>query len=162
MFDDAPAVEGLIDLLTDERLDPPLDDPRRPILLAVSDNGGPMISTDTRAFMAAVATAQHHRRPSTPTDQAWIESFFGHIKGEWPHLCDIDDPALPETELHRVRSDYNNNRLHEAIGYATPNDEHHRHGEAIRQARQHGLQQPRQNRLDHNRRTTLNNPDKTQ
>ena len=117
VFDDALAVEGLIDLLTDERLDLPLDDPRRPILLAVSDNGGPMISTDTRAFMAAVAIAQHHGRPRTPTDQAWIESFFGHIKGEWPHLCDIDDPALLETELHRVRSDYNNIRLHEAIGY---------------------------------------------
>ena len=105
VFDDALAVEGLIDLLTDERLDLPLDDPRRPILLAVSDNGGPMISTDTRAFMAAVAITQHHGRPRTPTDQAWIESFFGHIKGEWPHLCDIDDPALPETELHRVRSE---------------------------------------------------------
>ena len=162
VFDEALAVEGLTDLLTDERLDLPLDDPRRPILLAVSDNGGPMISTDTRAFMAAVAIAQHHGRPRTPTDQAWIESFFGHIKGEWPHLCDIDDPALLETELHRVRRDYNNIRLHEAIGYVTPNDEHHGRAEAIRQARQHGLQQARQNRLDHNRRTTLNNPDNTQ
>ena len=35
VFDEALAVEGLIDLLTDERLDLPLDDPRRPILLAV-------------------------------------------------------------------------------------------------------------------------------
>ena len=142
VFDDALAVEGLIDLLTDERLDLPLDDPRRPILLAVSDNGGPMISTDTRAFMAAVAIAQHHGRPRTPNDQAWIESFFGHIKGEWPHLCDIDDPALLETELHRARSDYNNIRLHEAIGYVTPNDEHHRHGEAIRQARNTACNKP--------------------
>ena len=48
------------------------------------------------------------------------------------------------------------------IGYVTPNDEHNRRGEAIRQARQHGLQQARQNRLGHNRRTTLNNPGKTQ
>ena len=52
--------------------------------------------------------------------------------------------------------------LHGAIGYVTPNDEHHRRGQAIRQARQQGLQQARQTRLDHNRRTTLNNPDKTQ
>ena len=51
---------------------------------------------------------------------------------------------------------------HGAIGYVTPNDEHHGRGDAIRQARRHGLQQARQNRLDHNRRTTLNNPDKTQ
>ena len=34
--------KGLLDLLTDERLDLDPDDPRRPILLAVSDNGPPM------------------------------------------------------------------------------------------------------------------------
>jgi transposase InsO family protein len=43
-----------------------------------------MTPTDTRAFMALLAIVQHHGRPHTPTDQAWIESFFGHIKGEWP------------------------------------------------------------------------------
>ena len=55
VFDQALQVEGLVELLTDERLDLALDDPSRPILLAVSDNGPPMVSTDTRAFMAAVA-----------------------------------------------------------------------------------------------------------
>ena len=69
-LDDALAVEGLTDLLTDERLDLPLDDPRRPILLAVSDNGGPMVSAGTRAFMAAVAIAQHHGRPRTTAGPA--------------------------------------------------------------------------------------------
>jgi len=39
--------------------------------------------------MALMAIAQHRGQPHTPTDQAWIESFFGHIKGEWPHLEDI-------------------------------------------------------------------------
>ncbi len=114
VFDQALQVEGLVELLTDERLDLALDDPSRPILLAVSDNGPPMVSTDTRAFMAAVAIAQHHGRPSTPTDQAWIESFFGHIKTEWPHLCDIAEANLLKTELRRIRSEYNNVRLHEA------------------------------------------------
>ena len=37
--------------------------------------------------------------PHTPTDQAWIESCFGHIKGDWPHLDDISDPLLLEAEL---------------------------------------------------------------
>ena len=49
--------------------------------------------------MALMAIAQHHGRPNTPTDQAWIESFFGHIKGEWPHLEDIADPVVLEAEL---------------------------------------------------------------
>ncbi|MCL4292297.1 MAG: DDE-type integrase/transposase/recombinase [Acidimicrobiia bacterium] len=81
LFESALEAEGLLDLLTDERLDLALDDPARPILLAVSDNGPPMAAADTRAFMALMAIAQHRGRPRTPTDQAWIETFFGHIKG---------------------------------------------------------------------------------
>ena len=79
-----------------------------------------MTSGDTREFMALMAIAQHHGRPHTPTDQAWIESFFGHVKAEWPHLEQIEDPAVLENELGRVREIYNTVRLHEAIGYVTP------------------------------------------
>ena len=161
VFDAALISEGLHELLTDERLDLDVDDTNRPILLAVSDNGPAMTSHDTRAYMALMAIAQHHGRPHTPTDQAWIETFFGHIKGEWPHLNTIRDPALLETELARIRVEYNQVRLHEAIGYVTPDDEHNHRGEAIRQARRHGLQRARQQRLNHNRQTNTNNPDET-
>lgn len=140
--------KGLLELLTDARLDFDADDSRRPILLAVSDNGPPMKATDNRAFMALMAIDQHHGRPHTPQDQAWIESFFGHIKGEWPHLETITDPALLEAELARVRTEYNTVRLHEAIGYVTPDDEHQGRGDAIRQARRDGLVRARQQRLD--------------
>lgn len=161
VFDAALAAEELIELLTDERLDLDIDDPSRPILLAVSDNGPPMTSTDTRAYMALVAIAQHHGRPHTPTDQAWIETLFGHVKGEWPHLDDIEDPALLETELERVRIEYNTVRLHEAIGYVTPQDEHQGRGEAIREARRQGLARARQHRLETNRQNTNPNPEET-
>ncbi|MCP4224310.1 MAG: transposase family protein, partial [Actinomycetia bacterium] len=160
VFDQALIAERLDELLTDERLDLDLDDPQRPILLAVSDNGPAMTSVDTKAYMAALAITQHHGRPHTPTDQAWIESFFGHIKGEWPHLNTITDPVELETELNRIRIEYNEIRLHEAIGYVTPNDEHHGQGEHIRQARRQGLERARQRRLNHNRRTN-NNPEET-
>lgn len=161
IFEHALETEGLLDLLTDERLDLAVDDPARPILLAVSDNGPQMTSTDTRAFMALLAIVQHHGRPHTPTDQAWIESFFGHIKGEWPHLEDIDDPVVLEAELARVRVEYNTVRLHEAIGYVTPDDEHHRRGEAIREARRQGLARARQERLKHHRRNNNPNTEET-
>ncbi len=160
-FEHALEVEGLLDLLTDERLDLDVDDPRRPILLAVSDNGPQMTSTDTKAFMALMAIAQHHGRPHTPTDQAWIESFFGHIKGEWPHLEDIDDPVVLEAELTRVRIEYNSVRLHEAIGYVTPDDEHEGRGEQIREARRQGLARARQQRLDHHRRNKTTDTEET-
>jgi len=161
VFDQALVDQGLDELLTDDRLDLDIDDPARPILLAVSDNGPAMTSVDTRAYMVMMAIAQHHGRPHTPTDQARIESFFGHVKHEWPHLNDITDPVLLETELARVRVDYNTVRLHEAIGYVTPDDEHHGRGEAIREARRHGLQRARDQRLEQNRRTTTNNPEET-
>ena len=160
VFDQALAAQGLDELLTDERLDLDPDDPDRPILLAVSDNGPAMTSRDTRVWMAMMAIAQHHGRPRTPTDQAWIESFFGHIKHEWPHLLDIADPDLLETELARVRTDYNTVRLHQGIGYVTPDDEHHHRGDTIREARRQGLQRARTRRLEHNRRNT-NKPEET-
>jgi putative transposase len=161
IFEHAIESEGLLELLTDQRLDLDIEDPARPILLAVSDNGPPMASRDTRAFMTLLAIAQHRGRPHTPTDQAWIESFFGHVKGEWPHLETIADPVVLEAELTRVRIEYNTVRLHEAIGYVTPDDEHHGRGEAIREARRQGLARARQQRLDHHRRTHNPNPEET-
>jgi len=143
----------LLELLTDERLDLDPDDPRRPILLAVSDNGPPMTARDTDAFMALMAIACHHGRPGVPQDQAWIESFFSHAKGEWPHLEIITGPAVLEAELARVRTEYNTVRLHESIGYITPDDEHSGRGEAIRQARRDGLECARQHRPNYHRHT---------
>lgn len=52
-----------------------------------------MTSHATREFFAALAIAQRLGRPATPTDQAWIESLFGHVKTENPHLEQIGDPA---------------------------------------------------------------------
>jgi transposase InsO family protein len=161
IFEHALEAEGLIELLTDERLDLDVEDPRRPILLAVSDNGPPMAAHDTRAFMALMAIVQHRGRPHTPTDQAWIESFFGHIKAEWPHLEEIADPVVLEAELARVRTEYNGVRLHEAIGYVTPDDEHEGRGEVIREARRQGLARAREQRLAYHRRPDNNDPEET-
>ena len=122
-----------------------------PILVAWSDNGPEMTSGDTREFMALMAIAQHHGRPGTPTDQAHVESFYSHLKGDWPHLTGIRDPAVLDTELARVQVEYNTVRLHAGIGYVTPDDEHHARGPAIRRARTAGLKRAHQQRLEHNR-----------
>jgi putative transposase len=71
------------DLLDADGLPPSVEDDGLPILVAWSDNGSEMTATDTRQFMALMAITQHHGRPGTPTDQAHIESFFSHLKGEW-------------------------------------------------------------------------------
>ena len=146
--------EGLLEEL-EWRLDHPgdvdLEDEAAPVLLAVSDNGPEMRSEETRAFMAMLTIGQHFGRPSTPTDQAWIETLWGHIKAENPYLLAITEPAILAVELERVRQHYNNTRLHENIGYVTPNDEHQGLGEAIRQARIDGLDQANIKRRNYNR-----------
>jgi len=131
--------------------DPAVDDAARPILLAVSDNGPQMTSGSTREFMALHAIAAHFGRPGTPTDQAWIETFFGHLKAEWPHLLTITGPAALRAELDTLQRHWNGVRLHAGIGYVTPDDEHEGRGEAIRKAREAGLEQARQARLAYHR-----------
>ncbi len=129
-----------------------------PILLAVSDNGAQMTSGSTREFMALCAIAQHFGRPGTPTDQAWIESLNGHLKREYPHLLAIRDPATLRAELAVTRQHYNSVRLHQGIGYVTPNDEHEGRGEAIRKARKAGLEQARLRRLAKHRNARKTEP----
>jgi transposase InsO family protein len=118
-----------------------------PVLLALSDNGPQMTSKATAAFMAGARIARHFGRPGTPNDQAWIESLFGHLKVEHPHLEKITDSGELEAELERVREFHNTVRLHQGIGYVTPEDEHHGRGEAIRAARRAGLAQAHQARV---------------
>ena len=154
-FTAALEAEGLLELVearhADGRVDLGVDDQTRPILLAVSDNGPQMISGSTREFLAMCAIAQHFGRPGTPTDQAWIESLNGHLKAEYPHLLAIADPATLRAELAVVRRHYNTVRLHAGVGYVTPDDEHEGRGEAIRKAREAGLEAARVNRLARHR-----------
>ena len=119
----------------------------QPVLLAVSDNGAQMTSGSTREFMALHAIATHHGRPGTPTDQAHIESLFGHVKHDWPHVCQLRDPADLARELDSVRRQYNTVRLHAGIGYVTPDDEHSGRGPRIRRARREGLDRARAARI---------------
>lgn len=161
VFMDALELEGLLELVEARQDAAPADtfpftaavaEPElAPILLAVSDNGPQMRSGSTREFMAMCAIAQHFGRPGTPTDQAWIETLFGHIKAEWPHLDTITDPEVLRAELADVRRQYNTVRLHAAIGYVTPDDEHEGRGPRIRAARKHGLKIARWARIAYHR-----------
>jgi hypothetical protein len=101
--------------------------------------------------MALMAIAQHHGRPGTPTDQAHVESFFSHLKGDWPLITTIRDPDVLDQTLAHIRTQYNTVRLHAAIGYVTPDDEHHGRGPQIRRARAAGMRRARAERIKQNR-----------
>ena len=159
VFMDALEREGLLELIEARQYTPLLDplsldadvDVLPPVLLAVSDNGPQMTSGSTREFMAMCAIAQHFGRPGTPTDQAWIESLFSHIKADWPHLDRIRDPEVLRSEIAVVRHEYNTVRLHAGIGYVTPADEHDGRGPRIRAARRRGLRHARWARITYHR-----------
>ena len=102
-----------------------------------------MTSGSTREFMALHAIAVHFGRPGTPTDQAWIETFFG-ISREVPHLSRITEPAVLRAELDHLQVHWNTVRLHAGVGYVTPDDEHSGRGEQIRKDRQAGLERAQQ------------------
>ena len=157
-FTNALDTEGLLEAVErrqDGLVDIGADDENRPILLAVSDNGPQMTSGSTREFMALCAIAQHFGRPGTPNDQAWVESFNGHLKAEFPHLLAIEDPATLRAELAVTREHWNAVRLHAGIGYVTPNDEHEGRGDAIRTKRRDGLARARENRIAYRRCATV-------
>ena len=106
LFANALDNEGLLtDELAARLADPDADPPddEIPLLLALSGNGPEMRAVDTATFMAICSIVQQSGRPSTPTDQAWIESLLGHVKGEHSHLDTLDDPADLARELERVR-----------------------------------------------------------
>ncbi len=137
----------------------PENDDRLPVLLAVSDNGPQMRASKTAEFMAIARIAQHFGRPGTPNDQAWIESFFGHLKGEHPYLDTLTDPETLRHELDLRKEHYNTIRLHESIGYVTPEDEHHGRGPAIRKNRRDGLSAARTHRIATRRQLRQTDPE---
>ena len=154
VFNRALRVEGLDTLIEARNPDGVPWDPDNdelPVLLVMSDNGPQMSSGSTREFMALCWLATHFGRPGTPTDQAWIESLFGHLKTEQPHLELIDDIDVLRAELEIRREHYNTVRLHAGIGYVTPDQEHRRQGDAVRAARRDGLARARQRRITYNR-----------
>ena len=150
VFTEALELEGLLERVTarhDGLVDPTVDDPSRPILLALSDNGPPddlRIHPRVHGFVRhppALRPPRHPDRPGLDGVTVWPH------QGRAPHLLTISDPSTLRAELAVVREHYNGVRLHAGIGYVTPNDEHEGRGPAIRKARQAGLEQARLQRL---------------
>ena len=80
----------------------PTIDGDEPILLIMSDVGPQVRAVTSREFWAPCSiAARFGRRGTGRADQAWIETLFGHIKTEWPHLEHITDPHVLRTRTRR-------------------------------------------------------------
>ena len=87
-----------------------------------TDNGLQYISRKFREAMQALGIRQEFIWKHTPEQNGHIESFHGTLKQEyvWPHeFARFQDAGVV---LARAFADYNDDRIHSALGYVTPNE----------------------------------------
>ncbi len=115
---------------------------------AHSDRGTQMTSRSTQAFFADLGIAQTFSRPRTPTDNASCESWMATLKCERLYEADTAELAPWEVEamVDRFIDYYNNERLHQGIGFVTPADRHEGRHVAIIAARKEGMRRAREQR----------------
>ena len=95
--------------------------------------------------------AQLFCRPHTPDDNAEMEAFFATLKCERLYRGSYeDDPIQAEADIARFMDYYNRERLHQGIGFVTPQEKHEGRHRQIQEARRRGLQLARLVRLIEN------------
>ncbi|MCK5329597.1 MAG: IS3 family transposase [Candidatus Latescibacteria bacterium] len=132
--------------LCDEGL---MDQEQEPIeLFALSDHGTQMTAKSMAQFFKDLGISQLFARVQTPTDNAWIESFFRTFKYEWLRFQDLLSFHHLEEMIASFVEYYNHRRYHGAIGYVTPQQKHTGEDQRILHARQKRKEQARQRRLE--------------
>lgn len=151
VWDEALAAEGLLDtepmaLGRDGTLGG-LD------LKAMSDNGPQMKARTMREFFRDLGVMQVFSRPHTPEDNAYIETWFATAKCEkiYRDLTECDHPLEAREVIKEFVRYYNEERLHQGIGFVTPAERHEGRDVALLAARRAGLEEARRNRLLVNR-----------
>jgi putative transposase len=119
------------------------DGPDLPV--AASDRGTQMTSRSTRQFFFDLGVVQSFSRPRTPTDNASCESWMATLKCE--RLYDAGTAEMTPTEvlslIDRFIASYNDERLHQSLGFVTPSERHDGRHTAILEARRIGLERAR-------------------
>ena len=93
-----------------------------PNLRIRTDNGPQYGSRDFRKSMQVLDIRHEFIWKNTPEQNGHVESFHGTLKREyiWPHEFAHFQDA--EVILARAFVDYNEHRIHSALGYVTPNE----------------------------------------
>ena len=116
---------------------------RKKMPQAVSDRGPQMKAKSLKAFFKDLGIGQLFCRPHTPDDNAEMESFFATLKCERLYRGSYEDPFLAETDIADFIAYYNNGRLHQGIGFVTPQERHEGKDQELREERLRGLQAAR-------------------
>lgn len=100
------------------------------------DNGAPMKGATFLATLDALGITKSFSRPRVSDDNAFIESLFRHLKYV-PNYPTRGFATIQDARdwVERFVAWYNQEHLHSAIGYVTPDDRHHGCDVAILQNR---------------------------
>lgn len=139
-WDQALANEGLIGVV---------GAPKMPA--ALSDHGIQMAKKSAKEFFRDLGIKQLFARYQTPTDNAWIESWFRILKYDWLRFKDYVSFDELEEIIRQFVIIYNTQRYHGRIGYVTPEQKHSGQAEEILIARAERKRRARLNRLNSNR-----------
>lgn len=117
-------------------------------LEALSDHGTQMTSKSMAQFFKDLGISRLFARYQTPTDNAWIESFFRTFKYDWLRFQDILGFHQLEELIAAFINYYNYRRYHGAIKYVTPQQKHTDQDQQILQARRLRKEDARRRRLE--------------
>jgi len=96
--------------------------PHVPGLTIRVDNGSQYISNDFQKSIQILGAELEFIYYNTPEQNGHIESFHKTLKKEyiWPH--DFGSYQEAEVAIIQAFDDYNNHRIHSALGYRTPSE----------------------------------------
>ena len=86
----------------------------------VSDNGTELTSNAVLAWSGEVGVGWHYIAPGKPTQNGFVESFNGRMRDELLNETLFFTIGQARTVLARWVDDYNTERPHSSLGYATP------------------------------------------
>ncbi len=119
--------------------------------VALSDHGVQMTAKSIKQFFKELGIRQRFARYHTPTDNAFIESWFKLVKWEWLEYHDYFTFYDLEQLLAEFVRFYNQSRYHGGISYVTPDQRHTGQDQAILARRAERRRQARLQRLTLNR-----------
>ena len=88
--------------------------------MIVSDNGTELTSNAVLAWSGDVGVEWHYIAPGKPTQNGFVESFNGRMRDELLNETLFFTIGQARSILARWVDDYNTERPHSSLGYATP------------------------------------------
>ena len=96
---------------------------RRPLPKAITvDHGTEFTSKALDEWAYRRGVALDFIRPGKPVENAFIESFNGRLRDECLNVYSFVSIAHAQELIEAWRRDYNDHRLHGALGHLTPSD----------------------------------------